>query len=79
MQCIDVIVNCTHLHHVVYYQNIVAIVDCNHVWSATAYSGLGNNEHKNTTADILIEDQIWPPLDLVTLDRIGKCTNQIHS
>ena len=30
--------------------------------------GLGNIAQENTTADISVEDQPWPPLDMVTVD-----------
>ena len=31
--------------------------------------GLGNIAQENTTEDILIEDQLQPPLDMVTVDQ----------
>ena len=42
---------------------LVAIVDC------TLVEGLGNIAQENTTADILIEDQLQPPFDMVIADQ----------
>ena len=47
---------------------IVAIVDSTHV-RYSLQQGLGNIAHERTTADILVEDQLWPPLDIVTVDQ----------
>ena len=55
-----------HLNNLSY----LFIVDCTHVGSANSFlRGLGNIAKENTTADILIEDQLWPPLDTVTVDQ----------
>ena len=74
----------THIIHAMYYcycwqyphtpccplqtnQNIpciYAIVDGSHV----RYIGLGNISQENSTADILVENQLWPPLDM-TVDQ----------
>ena len=64
------IVDRTHVHHVVHekYQNIpylVAIVDCTRIGSATGFFlGLGNTAQENITANISIDDQLRPPLDM---------------
>ena len=44
---------------------IVAISDCTHVGSATHLSSRVALQ-ENTTADILAEDQLRPPLDMGT-------------
>ena len=48
---------------------IVAIVGCTHVERATAsFEDLvGNIAQENTTTDILVENQLRPPLDMVTV------------
>ena len=65
----DVTVHYTHQHVLCN----VAISDYTHVhhkiirtYHRVSYSfplGLGNIAQENTTADILVEDQLWPPLD----------------
>ena len=51
---------------------IATIVDCTHA-GLISYSflrGLGNIiAQENNAADILIADQLWPPLDMVTVDQ----------
>ena len=32
---------------------------------------------ENTTADNLMDNQLWPPLDIVTVDQVENSTNQI--
>ena len=47
---------------------IVAVVGCTLLW--VSYSlGLGNIAQENTTADVLVGDQLRPPLDKVTFDQ----------
>ena len=46
----------------------VVIVDCTHIGSDRASLGLGNIGQENTIAYILIQNQIWPTLDMVTVD-----------
>ena len=48
---------------------LVAIVDCTHIGLAKRPSRTYNITQENTTADILVEDQLWPPLDMVTVDQ----------
>ena len=61
------------------YQNtpyLVALVDCTDICWATAFlKDFGNISWKNTTADILIEDQLWPPLDKATVDQEQELQN----
>ena len=59
------------LHTYQYKLGIVAIVDCTHVGSTTASFKDLVTLHWRTlpTADILIEDQLWPPLDMVEVDQ----------
>ena len=57
-----------------YNQNIlylVAIFDSTHIHKASysVLQRLGNNAQEKTIADILIEDKLWPPLDMVTADQ----------
>ena len=47
---------------------IVAIVDCIQV-SHSFLLGLVNIVQENTTVDVLIEDQLWIALDVVTDDQ----------
>ena len=59
MLCIASIVDSTHVHHVgPKYQK--------------SFKDLVIFYRENTTADILIEDQLWPPLDMVTVDQERK-------
>ena len=55
------------------YQNIpyfAAIVGCTQIIGYLQFpSRIGNIVQENTTADILIEDQPQPPLDMVTVDQ----------
>ena len=51
------------VHHVVHYEISEFTILCCSCW-LHPYWGLGNIIQKNTTADILIEDQPWPPLDI---------------
>ena len=54
------------------YQNIpylVAIVVCSHRVSYSFLRELSNFTQENTQADISIEDQLRPPLDMVTVDQ----------
>ena len=42
----------------------VAIMDCVHIGSATSsIKDVGNMVQENTTADILVEHQLWPPFE----------------
>ena len=72
------IVDCTHVHHV------IATIDGTHVGSATASFEDLVTLHI-TTGDILVEGQLRPPLDMVTvakereLSTSHMCgTNQQH-
>ena len=54
------------------YQNIphhVAIVDCTHIGSATASAEDLVTLEENTTEDILVEDQLLPPLNMAMVDQ----------
>ena len=53
---------------------LVAIIDCTHIGSATASFYDLVTLHRST-ADILVEDQLWPPLDMVTVDQEWKLHN----
>ena len=73
MLCIAAIVVCTHAHHVVHYKIIRAYHILLLFWlhpnrSATASYGHGNITQETTTADILIDDQLQPHVDMVTVD-----------
>ena len=72
MLCIVALVDCTHELHI---QNIRTYHTLLLLFTApilrVSYSflrGLGNIAQENTTADILVEDQLQPPLDMVTVD-----------
>ena len=58
---------------------LVANVDCTLTGSATLPFRTSNISQENTAADILIEDQLWPPLDMVKLTWSKNCTNQPNS
>ena len=47
----------------------VAIVGCTRTESAIASFKLHNYAQENTTADILIKEQLWSPLDMVRVDQ----------
>ena len=50
---------------------LATIVDCNNIGSVS-YSflrGLGNIAQENTRADILVKNQLWALLDMVTVDK----------
>ena len=57
---------------------IVAIADCTHVVSAIVYFKdliiILQDNTTNQTADVLLEDQLKPPLDLVT----GSQEREVH-
>ena len=57
---------------------IVAIVDCTHVWSATASSRITLNRIilPNQTADILVVDKLQPPSDLIAVDQVRELHKQ---
>ena len=75
-----------HLYHV---QNIRTYQHCCYCWLHSYYRdsnsflrGLSNIAQANTTADILMEDQLRPPLDMVTVNQERErenCTNHIYS
>ena len=73
MLCIVAIVGCTHVHHVVHYktsEHTISCCFCRLHPCRVSYSflqGLGNIVQENTTADILIEDQLQPLWDMVTV------------
>ena len=56
--------------------SIVAIVDLYPCWVSYSFlHGLGNIAQENTTnqaTDVLVEDQQWLPLDLVTVSQEHK-------
>ena len=55
---------CTHIY--------LYIVDCTHVVSARFLQGLGSIAQENTTAGILVEDELGPPLDMLTVEQERK-------
>ena len=68
------ILYCTHVHNVLHYKiseitsNLVAIVGRTRGQLQLPWE-LGNIAQYNTKADILIENRLWPPLDMVTVDQ----------
>ena len=57
---------------------IVAIVDCTHEWSATASFKvyLCTGEQYQQRVDVLVEDNLEPSLDFVTVDQEGELHKQ---
>ena len=55
---------CCTLHIYQYMLCTVAIVDCTYLEPP-----FGNIVQENTTADILVEEQLRPPLDMATVDQ----------
>ena len=71
--CIVAIVDCSHVHLVV-HQNIpclVAVVTA----PSSLLRGLDNITPENATVDILIKDQLRPPLDIATVDQERELHN----
>ena len=68
------IVNYIQVHHVVHYKMIrtyTLLLMVTAIGSAIASFGdFGNFAQENTTVDILVEDQLCPPLDMVTVDQV---------
>ena len=72
--CIVAIVDCTQVTmiSITKQSDLVAIVDCIHIGSTTASFEDLVTFHSRTQKHILVEDQLWPPLDIVTSE---NCTN----
>ena len=70
--CIVAIVVCTHIHHVIFHYKIIGP---HHILLRLLTAPM-NGQHRGfdniaqeTTADILVEDQLQPPLDMATDDQ----------
>ena len=57
------------------YSDRVAIAGCTDIGSASASFKKLVTLHRSTSADILVERQLWPPLDMVTFDWSKNSTN----
>ena len=66
MLCIVAIVDCTHVHPVVHYHTLLLLLTTTMQGQLQPLWRTCNSAHKNTTADILVEDQLRPTLDMVT-------------
>ena len=67
------IIDCTRAYHVVqnittYHTLLLLLTALELLFSYSFRQGLGNMAQSNTTADILIEEQLHAPLDMVTVD-----------
>ena len=55
------------------YQNMPYLVALHLCWVSYYFlRGLGNIAQTNTIADILIEDQLRPPMDMIAVDQVGE-------
>ena len=66
--------DCSHAHHVVHYTKISIsyLVAIPHRVSHTSSKNLvtvAQDNSTNPTTEVLVEDQIQPPLDLVTVSQ----------
>ena len=76
MLCIVAIFDCTHTYYVVHYKiiktyHILWLFDCTQV-NYSFLRRLDNIAQGNTTADILLKDQLRPPLDEVRVDQVWE-------
>ena len=78
--CIVAIVDCTHVHHVAHYQISKHTISCSHCWLLPCRVGYRFLEDMGPLrrtlqlqqifwSNILIEDQLRPPLEMVTVDK----------
>ena len=68
MLCIVAIADCTHVEHVVQnirtYKTLLLLLTAPK-FSYSFFEGLGNIAQDNSRANILTEDLLWPPIDMV--------------
>ena len=81
MLFIVAIVDSTYVDKVVKkYQSIsyLVAIDCTHnMVSYSVLRDLDNIVQENSTADILIEDELWASFGMVTVNQEHNCTDQI--
>ena len=69
--CIAAIVAVHYTHSYTCYALLLLLLYTYSV-SYSLLKGLGNILWENTKANVLIEDQLWPPLDVVTVDQVRE-------